>query len=96
MSQSQFVPIDSSELARVAGGAARVASTGNDISTQMQMELQQLTSSLSSLQNTNNSSSSSQMMLPMMMMMMGGGGGSQQAAAPPPPPAQPNVIRVNA
>jgi len=88
--------IDRHELARVSGGAARVAATGDQLDTQMQMELQSLTSQLSNLQNNNSNSSSSSMMLPMMMMMMGGGGGSQAAAAqPPPPPPSPTVVKVH-
>ncbi|HTR50592.1 MAG TPA: hypothetical protein VMJ10_07790 [Kofleriaceae bacterium] len=90
-----FASIDRHELARVSGGAARVAATGDQLDTQMQMELQSLTSQLSNLQNNNNNNSSSSMMLPMMMMMMGGGGGSQAAAAPPPPPPSPTVVRVH-
>ncbi|HUJ59216.1 MAG TPA: hypothetical protein VLX92_12010 [Kofleriaceae bacterium] len=99
----KLASIDRGELARVSGGAARVASTGDDTSTQLQLMLSQLQQSLAALGQNNNNSSSS-MMMPMMMMMMmggGGGGGGAAAAAPPPqappPPAQPSgtYVRVN-
>jgi len=88
--------IDRHELAHVSGGAARVAATGSDLDTQMQMQLQALTSQLSNLQNNNNNSSSNSM-LPMMMMMAMGGGGGGAAQQPPPPPPQnaPTVVKVH-
>lgn len=83
-----FSSIDRDHLARVSGGAARVAATSSDTSTQMQLMLSQLGDSIKQVAASQNNNSSN-MMLPMMMMMMmgGGGGGSSAAAAPAPAPA---------
>src|SRR5206468_3438228 len=76
-----FVSIDTNELEKVAGGAARVASSGSSNGTNDQL-MQMLTSigdSIKDLAKNNNSGGGDQMttMLMMMMMMggMGGGGG---------------------
>lgn len=89
-----LIPIDRIDLARATGGAARVASSATDTTTQLQLMMTQIGDSIKELANNNNNNSSNQM-LPMMMMMMmggGGGGGAAPAAAAAPPPS---VIRVN-
>jgi hypothetical protein len=92
--KTSFVLINSLELDRVSGGAARVAATGSsDTDTQLQLMMTQLSDSIKDVANNQNNSSNN-MMLPMMMMMMGGGGGGGAAPAPAPAPA-PNVVRVN-
>lgn len=89
-----LIPIDRIDLARATGGAARVASSATDTTTQLQLMMTQIGDSIKALANNNNNSSNQ--MLPMMMMMMmggaGGGGGAAPAAAAAPPPS---VIRVN-
>ena len=92
--KTSFVLINSLELDRVSGGAARVAATGSSSTdTQLQLMMTQLSDSIKDVANNQNNSSNN-MMLPMMMMMMGGGGGGGAAPAPAPAPA-PNVVRVN-
>lgn len=96
--KTSFVLINSLELDRVSGGAARVAATSSDTDTQMQLMMTQLSDSIKDVANNQNSSSSN-MMLPMMMMMMGGGGGGGASAAaaapPPPPPPAGTMVKVN-
>ncbi|TMQ17631.1 MAG: hypothetical protein E6J91_09650 [Deltaproteobacteria bacterium] len=87
---TQTLPtIDPSELTRVSGGT-----TSND---QITAALTQITSSLSSLSNSNKSQMDPTMMMMMMMMMggFGGGGGGVVAAGAPVGAASPPVINVD-
>lgn len=93
-----FSSIDRDHLARVSGGAARVAATNSDSTTQMQLMLSQLGDSIKQVAANQNNSGNNMMLPMMMMMMMGGGGGGGAAAAaapPPPPPPQGTFVKVN-
>ena len=94
--QDPFMPIDSTQLANVAGGAARVTARASGANTELTTMLTSIGNSIKDLASSKGSSGQDPMQMMMMMMMMGGmggGGGSAPAAAPAPPPAP--VINVS-
>ena len=92
--KTSFTLINTLELDRVSGGAARVAATGSDTDTQLQLMMTQLSDSIKQVASNQNNSSNQMLPMMMMMMMMGGGGGGGAAPAAAPAPA-PNVVKVN-
>lgn len=87
-----FQSIDPTQLANVAGGAARVTARGKGADAQVTAMLTQIGDSIKSLANQKPDNGMSQMM--MMMMMMGGMGGGGAPAPAAPQPQQPPVINV--
>ena len=88
--KKMFTGIDPMQLAKVAGGAARVTARGGD-SSEITTALQTVMTSIKDLAGSKNSGQDPMQMMMMMMMMGGGGGGSAPAAAVPPPPPPPSI-----
>jgi hypothetical protein len=92
-----FSSIATSDLDRVAGGAARVSARTGGNNEQLTQMLTQITSSIKDLAGSKSSGFDPTMM--MMMMMMGGGGGGggggAVAAAPAPAPTPPPSINIS-
>jgi len=92
-----FVSIDSTDLASVAGGAARVASGGTSGSNdQLMLMLTQIGESIKDLARNSGGNSGGDQMTQMMfmMMMMGGMGGGGAPVAAAPPAQQPTYVEV--
>ncbi len=96
-----FASLDAKELAKVSGGAARVAASASGSSSdQLTMMLQQIGQSIADL-SKNNQSGMDPMTMMMMMMMMGGGGGGGGGGYPASygavgAAAQPTYVQVTA
>ncbi|CAN5813992.1 hypothetical protein BH11MYX3_BH11MYX3_46580 [soil metagenome] len=91
-----FMTIDSEQLAKVAGGAARITARASGANSELTAMLTSIGDSIKSLAANPGSSGSDPMQMMMMMMMMGGmggggGGGAPAAAAAPPPPPTINI-----
>ena len=85
--------IDRDALAQVAGGTRTTSRSGSD--DQLQLMLQQITSSISDLANANKNQSDPTQMLLLMMMMGGFGGGGGGVVAGPAAAVSPPVINVD-
>ncbi len=91
-----FMSIDPSQLANVAGGAARVTARASGANAEITQMLTSIGDSIKALASNQGNSGSDPMQMMMMMMMMGGmggggGGGAPAAAAAPPPPPTINI-----
>ncbi len=93
--QDPFMSIDPTQLANVAGGAARVTARSGAANDQLLTMMTSIGDSIKSLASSKSDGGMDPMMMMMMMMMMGGGGGGGAAPAAAPPPPQQPVVNIS-